>query len=153
MKKEQKKHHILKKSASNDDHSVYGQHVANELRKLSPISQAYVKHTIGNVLFKAALGLYDNQQIVINRTQISPERPPVAIPSPGSSVISLDNNSEFQSTCYDQYSQPMNETIPAAMENPDVPKNANQTSDNESHSILVEYLGQSSDHQYVIINK
>nr|CAI5823421.1 unnamed protein product [Callosobruchus analis] len=37
-KRAEEAYHILKKSASNDDHSVYGQHVANESRKLSPIS-------------------------------------------------------------------------------------------------------------------
>lgn len=50
---------ILKNSAQRDEFSVYGEHVANEIRKLQPTAQIYVKHSINNILFQAALGQYD----------------------------------------------------------------------------------------------
>lgn len=62
---------ILKNCTKRDDCSVFGEYVGNELRKLSPISQTYVKHLISNILFKGALGLYESQQIVTSQTPAS----------------------------------------------------------------------------------
>jgi hypothetical protein len=45
---------ILKSSTKRDDFSIYGEHVGNELRKLQPTAQIYVKHAINNILFQAA---------------------------------------------------------------------------------------------------
>lgn len=33
--------------------------MGNEIRKLQPTAQIYVKHSINNILFQAALGQYD----------------------------------------------------------------------------------------------
>lgn len=53
-------YNILKEDLKRDDCSVYGEHVANEIRKLNPKSQTIVKHLINNVLFEAAMENYDD---------------------------------------------------------------------------------------------
>lgn len=50
---------ILKASVRRDDCSVYGEHVANELRKLAPRALTIAKHKINNILFEATIGNYD----------------------------------------------------------------------------------------------
>lgn len=47
---------ILKRSAHRDEFSIYGEHVGNEIRKLQPTAQIYVKNAMNIILFQAALG-------------------------------------------------------------------------------------------------
>ena len=57
--REQEAYDILKNACQRDDCSIYGEHVANELRSLSSRARTIVKHTINNTLFEAAMGKYD----------------------------------------------------------------------------------------------
>lgn len=50
---------VLKESTNKDEHSTYGEYVANEIRKLQPTAQTIVKHLINNILFDAAMGKYN----------------------------------------------------------------------------------------------
>ncbi|XP_068081272.1 uncharacterized protein [Anabrus simplex] len=52
---------ILKSSIMRDEFAVYGEYVANELRKVSPRVQVLAKHRINNILFEASIGNYDFQ--------------------------------------------------------------------------------------------
>ncbi|CAH4028617.1 unnamed protein product [Pieris brassicae] len=45
-------YNVMKSSIKRVHCSTYGEHVGNELRKLSAKSQIYVKHMINNVIFK-----------------------------------------------------------------------------------------------------
>jgi hypothetical protein len=76
---------ILKSSTKRDDFSIYGEHVGNELRKLQPTAQIYVKHAINNILFQAALGRYDrpnySEQLNFSSTLVYTSTPS---PSPSS---------------------------------------------------------------------
>ncbi|KAK3860557.1 hypothetical protein Pcinc_033398 [Petrolisthes cinctipes] len=51
---------ILKESLRRDESTIYGEHVACEIRKLNPRVQTIVKHKMNNILFEAAMGKYDN---------------------------------------------------------------------------------------------
>lgn len=52
-------YNVLQNCRKKDEFSTYGEHVGNEIRKLNEKAQIYVKHAINNILFKAAIGLYD----------------------------------------------------------------------------------------------
>lgn len=49
---------IMKGSVKRDEFSTYGEHVANEIRKLPPTAQNVAKHLINNILFDASMGKY-----------------------------------------------------------------------------------------------
>lgn len=68
----EKAYNIMKNSCKRDDCTTYGEHVGNELRKLSSKSQTYVKHLINNVLFKAALGAYENEEVTHGASILTP---------------------------------------------------------------------------------
>lgn len=57
--REEEAYSILKNACQRDDCSIYGEHVANELRNLSCRARTMVKHIINNTLFEAAMGKYD----------------------------------------------------------------------------------------------
>jgi hypothetical protein len=50
---------VLKKASQRDEFATYGEHVANELLKLSLRAQTIAKYHVNNVLFHAAMGKYD----------------------------------------------------------------------------------------------
>lgn len=50
----------LKESLRRDESTIYGEHVACEIRKLNPRVQTIAKHKMNNILFEAAMGKYDN---------------------------------------------------------------------------------------------
>ena len=51
---------ISKDTVKRDDCTIYGEHVANEVRKLFPKAQTIMKHLINNILSEAAMGKYDS---------------------------------------------------------------------------------------------
>ncbi|XP_047105149.1 uncharacterized protein LOC124803323 [Schistocerca piceifrons] len=52
---------ILKTVDNRDEKSMYGEFIGYEMRKFPLATQTYVKHILANVLFKAALGEYENR--------------------------------------------------------------------------------------------
>lgn len=51
--------------------STYGEHIVNELRILCSRAQTIVKHLINNILFAAAMGKYDAENISSNHIHTS----------------------------------------------------------------------------------
>ncbi|KAB7503703.1 UNVERIFIED_CONTAM: hypothetical protein RMT77_010683 [Armadillidium vulgare] len=49
-------------SPPRDEHSVYGEHIGNEIRKMNYHAQCTVKHMINDIIFDAQMGMYDNPQ-------------------------------------------------------------------------------------------
>lgn len=127
-------YYVMKSSIKRDDCSTYGEHVGNELRKLSSKSQIYVKHMINNVLFKAALGVYDSQQIT---HEASISSPPTTVSTPD-----IDLNTNIQSPYDNQHTILVSEPSPIELATQHEPIDRNR--DDESQSVLVEYLDQSS---------
>ncbi|XP_050064604.1 uncharacterized protein LOC126553492 [Aphis gossypii] len=56
-----------------DEWSVYGQHLANKLRKYTPHTSSIVQHYFNNILFEADMGKYeiDNRHNIIQQPQYS----------------------------------------------------------------------------------
>lgn len=67
---EEKACDIQKNTCQRDECSTYGEHVANELRNLCPRARTIVKHLMNNILFKAAMGKYDAENVSNTRTAI-----------------------------------------------------------------------------------
>lgn len=60
----QEAYEILKASVAKDDLATYGDHVANEIRKLRTRTQLFVKHEINNLLYRAALQDLDAEDAI-----------------------------------------------------------------------------------------
>ncbi|XP_060845202.1 uncharacterized protein LOC132924773 [Rhopalosiphum padi] len=56
-----------------DEWSVYGQHLANKLRKYTPHTSSIVQHYFNNILFEADMGKYDvdNRHNIVQQPQYS----------------------------------------------------------------------------------
>ncbi|XP_012223812.2 uncharacterized protein [Linepithema humile] len=54
-----KAYKIFKNTSQRDEFATFGEHVANEIRKLNWTAQTIVKHHINNILFDAAMGKFD----------------------------------------------------------------------------------------------
>lgn len=81
--REEEAYSILKRACQRDSCSTYGEHVGNELRALNPTARTMAKHLINNILFDAAMGKLDSENLSIAEVYLSP---------------SLNSNSSIQST-------------------------------------------------------
>lgn len=90
-----------KSSQNRDDYSVFGEHVANKIRKLSnPRTQTTVKHLICNMLFDAEMGRLDKPPRIYEQPHYPPHQPSTMYGQPSTSgrTVMSQSPSPFSST-------------------------------------------------------
>lgn len=88
-----------KSSQNRDDYSVFGEHVANKIRKLSnPRTQATVQHLICNMLFDAEMGRLDQPPRIYEQPHYPPHQPSTMYGQPFTSGRTVMSQSPSPST-------------------------------------------------------
>lgn len=56
-------------SSVRDDASVFGEHIANKIRKMDPTTISTVQHHINNIIYQAEMGVYSSRPSTVAAAQ------------------------------------------------------------------------------------
>jgi hypothetical protein len=86
-------------SSARDDASVFGEHIANKIRKMDPITISTVQHHINNIIYQAEMGVYSRPSTVAAAQGYFTTSTPASV-RPSTSHSNYTDNSDTQDSLF-----------------------------------------------------